>query len=163
MSAPLPPPVVPGTPPQPPYQPAFAPPPPYQLPPPKSGLSTASIAVLTFFVGFLALGAIAAIWLGSRAPTPGGDGSAASDVKMDSCEITSYDSPKAHLSVHNSTKSERDYVITVVFERSGTQIGSGVATVVDLWPGQTATTEAVGFGTDTTGSVRCRVSSVRRI
>ena len=163
MSAPLPPPVVPGTPPQPPYQPAFAPPPPYQLPPPKSGLSTASIAVLTFFVGFLALGAIAAIWLGSRAPTPGGDGSAASDVKMDSCEITSYDSPKAHLSVHNSTKSERDYVITVVFERSGTQIGSGVATVVDLRPGQTATTEVVGFGTDTTGSVRCRVSSVRRI
>ena len=94
----------------------------------------------------------------------GGDGvrGPEADVTMTSCVGTSYGSPKAILSVHNSTSHRTDYRITVVFEHNGVQLGSGFATVFDLNPGQTAMADAVGFGVDTSGSLSCRVSDVRR-
>lgn len=127
-------------------------------------MSTTSYLVITVLVGLAALGVIAALWLSDqpRAADPSRGGSPMSDVTMDSCVITSYGSPKAVLRIRNSTSSERDYVVSVVFERGGTQVGSGVATVVDLRAGQAAEAEAVGFDAEG-GDINCRVSNVRRI
>lgn len=120
------------------------------------------MTMLAGMVLFAAIG-LAAAYLPS--PSSGGSTPAAgpeSDVTMTSCVTTDYGSPKANLTVHNSTSRQRDYAITVVFERSGVQTGSGVARVVDLDPGQDAETSAVGFGADTGGAITCRVSDVSR-
>jgi len=127
--------------------------------------SASEIIIMTMLAGVVLFAgiALAAAYLPSH--SSGGSTPAAgpeSDVTMTSCVTTDYGSPKANLTVHNSTSRQRDYAITVVFERSGVQTGSGVARVVDLDPGQDAETFAVGFGADTGGAITCRVSDVRR-
>ena len=148
-------PVVPGDPPS--QPPVGAPP---AAPPRKPGLSQGAIAAITIgaclFVGALVILGQTFGHLGDKPASP------RSDVTMTKCVDTSYGSPKALLKVHNSTGRTVDYRITVVFERGGVQIGSGFGYVTDLLPGQSAETEAIGFGTDVNGDIRCRVSDVDR-
>lgn len=127
--------------------------------------SASEIIILTMLAGTVLVAALglAAAYLPSGSNSGGGSSERPeSDVTMTSCVTTDYGSPKANLTVHNSTDRRRDYAITVVFERSGVQTGSGVARVVDLSAGQTAETFAVGFGADTGGAITCRVSDVSR-
>lgn len=111
----------------------------------------AAITVVTIWaiaVGYLLLG-------GTWPPSFGSD---PADVSVERCVVSSSGLGEADLRVENTTSRTRTYVITVVFESGGVQVGSGVATVPDLQPGQVAKDRAVGSVRLT--NVTCRVSDV---
>lgn len=152
-----PPPIVPGTVyqsgPLPPVQPSR------QTPGP--GLSQGAIAAIVVgILGGLSLLGVLAVLVAPKSPSTGVS-PAGADVTIEGCSMSSARFAKAELRIENHTNATRDYFITVVFEDAGVQVGSGVATVLDLSASQVARDTAIGSVNDT-NITQCRVTSVRR-
>lgn len=129
---------------------------------PGPGLSQGAIAAIVVgIVGGLSVLAVAVSLIAPKSPATTPTGPAPADVTIESCSMSSARFAKADLRIENHTKAIRDYFITVVFEDAGVQVGSGVATVLDLSPGQVARDTAIG-SVNNTNITQCRVTSVRR-
>lgn len=131
----------------------IVPPPAQPTSSPKRGLSQGWIAAIT--VGALVVLGAGYLLLGGTWPPSRGDNA---DVNVESCTVTSSGLGVADLVVQNTSGRTRTYAITVVFETGGTQVGSGIATVLDLQPGQVARDRATGRVSLT--NFTCRVSSI---
>lgn len=94
---------------------------------------------------------------------------AEADVTISSCGLSSNEflGPEAKLTVKNNSSKTSNYFITVAFESAdgSQQIDTGIATVSNLAPGQTAEETASSLKRETratAGKFTCKVTKVSR-
>lgn len=168
----------PETPQQPASIPYYQPPPQYAptYPPPvqqrpKKGMPTWAIVLMVVggIVVALCIGGAALIGLGAKAVNDGNT-AAAKDVSVSACtpgDSSQFDlvGPKATIDITNHGSRTASYSVTVEFMSTdgSTQIGTGVALVNDLAPGQTAHADAASFAGGKGADLgNCRVTAVRK-
>lgn len=93
----------------------------------------------------------------------GANDAAKKDVKVTSCTKDALGFMDAKVLITNHSSKASNYIVDVVFETPDgkTQLGTGLAAVNDLQPGQKAPKLASSF-TDADGKFACRVSTVTR-
>ncbi|EHR51580.1 hypothetical protein SacmaDRAFT_3355 [Saccharomonospora marina XMU15] len=96
----------------------------------------------------------------SAAEAPG-EGDAAQDVKITSCEQTGY-VPRAGLEVTNSTAELYRYAVTVTISNPNGESTEAYFVEGKLRPGQTVT-ETIPGSTPVPGEVSCEVSEAKRL
>ena len=102
--------------------------------------------------------------LTSAEPSPSSTlGGAADDVTVTSCVGGNYDMWTAGLTIVASAEKTSTYIITVgVLAADGSRVGTLLATVEAISPGQTASVEALGTVTAGTVGATCEVVDVER-
>jgi hypothetical protein len=88
----------------------------------------------------------------------------AEDAKIAKCGTDDLGFAEALVKITNSSSKPSDYFVTVAFESKDrkTQLGTGVAVVMALQPGQSASEGANSLKEAKTGSFTCRLQSVMR-
>lgn len=103
---------------------------------------------------------------GALAPFPAGTSDAINEVKVTACN--SGDGPLGMsgttVAVTNGTDRAQTYLITVSLNNAdGNRLGEAIGAVNAVAPGQTATSDLFGGGTDTEGVTACTVANVDRV
>lgn len=93
----------------------------------------------------------------------GGNDEAKKDVKITACAKDSLGDISAKVLITNHSSKASNYLVTLAFDSPDgkTQLGTGLAAVNDLQPGQKSPQNVASFVT-ATGKFVCRVSSVTR-